>query len=194
MLCINKASSKDLEKKVVGYFSELVKVMEVQKGLMLEKIEAERNRVCSESQEELKSVEEYIDDCGMMADDIFSSIEIIRHVDDKAFKKVMETYKSKNNLYTHIITKQLPLEVTSQNIDFGEFNKISTQLSELLKVRFKEPKCMQLSPLEKKVYFSFEREKMERSSKEVVGGKGDLQKDLDQKYLKQFDDSAEYDV
>jgi hypothetical protein len=30
-----------------------------------------------------------MDDCSMMSDDIFSSIDLIKHIEDKAFRKVM---------------------------------------------------------------------------------------------------------
>lgn len=48
----------------------------------------------------------------MMSDDIFSSIDLIRHIDDKAFRKVMETYKAKTKNYVELLTKPLPVLMT----------------------------------------------------------------------------------
>lgn len=72
----------------------------------------------------------------MMSDDIFSSIEVIRQVDDKAFRKVMETYKSKCKGYVDLIGKELPPLLTVENMSLGDFKKVSEKIIDLTKVKF----------------------------------------------------------
>lgn len=106
-----------------------------------------------------------MDDCTMMSDDIFSSIEVIKQVDDKTFKKVMETYKSKCKNYVDLISKQLPSLLTVENINLTDFKKLSENLIDLTKVKFGKNEGNPCRSGDNKVYFSFEKQKHENNHK-----------------------------
>lgn len=78
-----------------------------------------------------------MDDCSMMLDDIFSSIDLIKHIDDKSFNKVMDIYKAKCKEHLDFGNKTLPLQITLANLTLIDLEALSQKINSITKIKFK---------------------------------------------------------
>lgn len=137
--------------------------MENHREEVLEQLDFARAEAQAQVKRGTNTIEECLNDCNSMKEDIFGAMEVIRTAQEREFRPVMQNYKERLEIFrqtSHQFTRSVGVV---KEVVFNDVEQVGKRLAESIQVRLQEPDTAEDLPImesqrQSSVYFSFDNQ------------------------------------